>query len=119
MRDIVEKHQLAGLDAQERGFNRVVELDRNEGTYRAVLRYETVQIAAEDCTTEAEALQALVRQLHARGYAQLRSQMSFRGGTYCGSREPWIEYPDPERPVGTSGGFLSRLMGWFRRREER
>ncbi len=118
MPDIVEKHQLAGLDAQDRGFNRVVELDRTGGSYRAVLRYEAVQVVAEGCPTEAEALQALVRQLHGRGYAQLRSQMSFRGSTYCGSREPWIEYPDPERPSGTAHSFLSRLLGWFRRRGE-
>lgn len=119
MPDVVEKHQLAGLDAQERGFNRMVELDHNGGTYRAILRYETVQVAADGCATEAEALQELIRQLHAHGYAQLRSQMSFRGNTYCGSREPWIEYPDPERPAGVSGGVVSRLLGWFRLRKER
>lgn len=119
MPDVVEKHQLAGLDAQERGFNRMVELDRNGGTYRAILRYETVRVAADGCPTEAEALQELIRQLHAHGYAQLRSQMSFRGNTYCGSREPWIEYPDPERPAGKQGGFMARLLDWFRRRKER
>lgn len=118
MPEIVEKHQLAGLDAQDRGFNRVVELDRTEGTYRAVLRYETVQIAVDGCTTEAEALRELVRRLHAHGYAQLRSQMSFRGTVYCGSREPWIEYPDPDRPDGAPGGLVARLLGWFRRRKE-
>lgn len=119
MPEIIEKHQLAGLDAQDRGFNRVVELARMGGTYRAVLRYETVQVAADGCATEAEALQALVRQLHAQGYAQLRSQMSFRGSAYCGSREPWIEYPDPERPAGNPGGLVARLLGWFRRHQER
>ena len=119
MPDVVEKHQLAGLDAQERGFNRVVELDRNGGTYRAILRYETVQIDADGCATEAEALQELIRRLHDRGYAQLRSQMSFRGTTYCGSREPWIEYPDPERPAWATGGFVAWLLGWLRRYKER
>jgi len=118
MPEIVEKHQLAGLDAQDRGFNRVVEVDRDGGAYRAVLRYETVQIGVDGCTTEAEALLKLVRQLHAHGYAQLRSQMSFRGNAYCGSREPWIEYPDPERPDGAPGGLVARLLGWFRRRKE-
>ena len=119
MGDIVEKHQLAGLDSQERGFNRVVELDRVGGAYRAVLRYESVQIVTGGCTTAAEALHALIGQLHAHGYAQLRSQMSFRGTAYCGSREPWVEYPDPERRAGEPAGFAARLLEWFRRHKEK
>ncbi len=117
MADCIEKHLLAGLDARERGFSRVVELERAGTAYRAVLRYETAQIATDGHATEVVALQELIRQLHAYGYAQLRSQLSFRGNTYFGSREPWIEYPDPERPPGQSAGLIKRLVGWFSRLE--
>lgn len=109
----VEKHQLAGLDDRERGFNRIVEVARIGPAYRAVLMYETSQIITEGQETETAALQELIRQLHARGYTQLRSQLSFRGSSYFGSTEPWIEYSDPARPERRRG-FWSRLVGWFR-----
>jgi hypothetical protein len=115
MADCIEKHQLAGLDARERGFSREVELERVGTAYRAVLRYETAQITSDGHATEVVALQELIRQLHACGYAQLRSQLSFRGSTYYGTREPWIEYPDPDRATGPQSGILSRLIGLFRR----
>ncbi|MGH7259096.1 MAG: hypothetical protein ACREI9_00255 [Nitrospiraceae bacterium] len=115
MADCIEKHQLAGLDARERGFNRVVELERVGTAYRAVLRYETAQTTTEGHETESVALQELIRQLHACGYAQLRSQLSFRGNTYFGNREPWIEYPDPERVAQQQAGILSRLLSLFHR----
>jgi hypothetical protein len=113
--EIIEKHQLAGLDEHERGFNRVVELEGADGRCRAVLRYETTLLATNDCATPTDALGELIRLLHARGFQQLRSQLSFREHTYFGSREPWIEYPDPERSVRSLGSVLARLSGWLRR----
>jgi hypothetical protein len=114
--DCVEKHQLAGLDDRARGFNRTVDIERTGTACRAVLRYERVTMAVDGHDTEAAALHGLVRHLHERGYLQLRSQLSFRGDTYFGAREPWIEYPDPARPAGT-GTIVSRLLGWWRRRQ--
>jgi len=108
---IVEKHQLAGLDERARGFNRVVEVHRIECAYRAVLKYEVSQIAVEGDESGQAALQALIQQLHAGGFTQLRSQLSFRGADYMGSREPWIEYPDPHVPWIL--GILARWFGWL------
>jgi hypothetical protein len=114
-REIAEKYQLAGLDEHERGFNRVVELERADGMCRAVLRYETTLLATNDCATPADALIELIRLLHLRGFQQLRSQLSFREKVYFGSREPWIEYPDPARSVRSCGTVLDRLFGWLRK----
>jgi len=111
--ECVEKHQLAGLDDRERGFNRIVEVERIGPAYRVMLTYEMLQIVTEGQETETAALQELIRQLHARGYTQLRSQLSFRGSSYFGSKEPWIEYSDPARPERRRGVW-SRLIGWFR-----
>lgn len=118
-REIIEKHQLAGLDEYERGFNRVVEVERVDGMCRAVLRYETTLLATNNCATHTDALVELINQLHTRGFQQLRSQLSFRENTYFGSREPWIEYPDPERSVRSSNSAFARLFGWLRRKELR
>jgi hypothetical protein len=117
--DIVEKYQLAGLDEHERGFNRVVELERDGGRCRAVLRYETTLLVTDGCAIHADALVELIRLLHARGFRQLRSQLSFRENTYYGNREPWIEYPDPERSVRPPDGIIARLFDWLRQGEPR
>lgn len=108
--DCVEKHQLAGLDEQARGFNRVIEVERTGATYRATLQYEQTRLTADGHRTEAAALQGLVHHLHNRGYVQLRSQLSFRGADYLGNREPWIDYPDPAQPAS----LFARLVGWLR-----
>ena len=118
-KDIVEKHQLAGLDEHERGFNRAVELERDGDRYCAALRYETTLLMTDGCTTHADALVELIRLLHARGFRQLRSQLSFRDNTYFGNREPWIEYPDPESTVRSPDSILARLFGWLRQGEPR
>jgi len=107
----IEKHQLAGLDARARGFTRLAEVAQSEETYRASLRYETTIVVTNGKETKPAALQELIRLLQTRGYTQLRSQLSFNGNTYLGSQEPWIEYPDPERPPEPAWG----LFGWFRR----
>ena len=109
--DPVEKHQLAGFDDRTRGFNRVVEVRQVEQAYRAVLNYEAQHITADVSESGRAALDALIRQLHTDGFTQLRSQLSFRGTEYLGSREPWIEYPDPARP--RSAGMLARWFGWM------
>lgn len=109
--EVVEQHQLAGLDERERGFNRLVELNQQTGEYRAVLRYEAALVATGGCETAAAALNELIRLLHRRGYTQLRSRLAFRGHAYLGSREPWAEYPDPARPSRISWGLLE----WWRR----
>jgi hypothetical protein len=109
----VEKHQLAGFDERARGFNRVVEVRQVEQAYRAVLNYEAQHITADISASGHAALQALIRQLHANGFTQLRSQLSVRGGEYLGGREPWIEYPDPRRP--RFSGMLARWFDWLRK----
>lgn len=106
-----EKHQLAGFDARERGFNRPVEFLRTSSGFQASLRYETVHLVTSDSASTADALQQLIRLLQEQGYTQLRSQQSYRDGIYLGSQEPWIEYPDrqPEPEVGLLGLFKKWL----------
>ncbi len=106
-----EKHQLAGVDDRERGFNRVVHVDCQNDSYRAAFYYEKTWVRGESANTTAAALDVLVEAIQAKGYTQLRSRLSFRGEKDLGSQEPWIEYPDPERP---SRGFR-RLWGALRR----
>lgn len=110
----VNRHQLAGLDARERGFSRPVEVEAAGGGYRAILRYETVRVVTEPHDTPAAALEELIRMLQEQGYTQLRSQLSVRNGVYLGSQEPWIEYPDPERQPAASAGLIDRVLSWLR-----
>lgn len=114
--DGLDKYQLAGLDDRERGFTRPVELERAGEHYRAILRYETVRVSTDPQPTQDDALFRLIEHLQAKGYRQLRTQVSFRNGIYLGSQEMWIEYPDPPQPESESSGFVSRLMSWFRPR---
>ena len=112
--DCIEKHQLAGLDERARGFNRVVEIQRAGAACHAILQYEQTQVVADGHVTAADAVQVLIDRLHVQGYRQLRSQLSFRGTTYYGNREPWIEYPDPAEPVQLENLF-ARLVSWLHR----
>lgn len=109
-----EKHQLAGFDARERGFNRPVELVRTAAGFQAKLRYESTQIVTPDAPSAADALRHMIRLLQEQGYSQLRSQQSYRDGLYLGSQELWIEYPDrqPEPEVGLLGLFKTWLKRW-------
>ncbi|NGZ10866.1 MAG: hypothetical protein CV088_16015 [Nitrospira sp. LK70] len=109
----LDKHQLAGLDDRERGFSRPVEFGRAEEGYRAVLRYETVCVATEIYQTQDDALSSLIQTLQARGYRQLKTQMSFRDGVYLGSRELWVEYPDPPEAVPVPSGFFDKIKSWL------
>ena len=113
-----EKHQLAGLDARERGFSRPVVFEQADGGYQAILRYETTRVVTIAQATPVAALEELIRTLQGQGYSQLRSQLSVRGGTYLGSQEPWIEYPDPARSTEQEGGWLKRLLRSFMRQSE-
>jgi hypothetical protein len=109
---VAEKHQVAGLDERERGFNRLVEIGLSEGGYQASLRYETTLVTTDQCETGTAALSELIRLLQERGYRQLRSQLSFLDDRYLGSQEQWIEYQDPELSVGlhqATSGWLGRL----------
>lgn len=109
----IEKHQLAGFDDRERGFNRPVECEAGGAGFRAVLRYEQTRVAAEHPASAVEALNELVRILHRQGYRELRSQLSFKNGVYLGSQEPWVQYPDPvPEPVP---GLWENLVHWIRR----
>ena len=109
--EVIEKHQVAGLDDRARGFTRLVEVARSEGGYRASLRYETTMVVTGGTETKLAAVQEVIHLLQIRGFTQLRSQLSFSGSTYLGSQEPWIEYLDPERPPEPTWG----LFGWIRR----
>ena len=107
-----EKHQLAGFDARERGFNRPVEFLRTPSGYQATLRYESTHVVAPGAPSPAEALQQLIATLQQQGYTQLRSQQSYRNGVYLGSQELWVEYPDeqPKPEVGLLG-LLKKWLG--------
>jgi hypothetical protein len=119
--EIVEKYQVAGLDERERGFNRQAELERVKGQFRTTLRYETTTVVTEAQETTSIALLELIRLLQARGYTQLRSQLSFRGNTYLGTFGNWIEHPDAQRNLRTGAASVRRLwcrlvgkvLGWF------
>ncbi len=113
-----EKQQLAGLDPRERGFSRPVEFEQVEGGCRARLRYETTHTETAARETPGAALEELIRTLQGQGYTQLRTQLSVREGTYLGSQEPWIEYPDPDRPPEQSSWWFGRLLRCFQRRGE-
>ena len=113
-----EKHQLAGFDTRERGFSRPVVFEQADGGYQAMLRYETTRVVTTAHDTPGAALEELIRTLQGQGYSQLRSQLSVRGGTYLGSQEPWIEYPDPARSTEQEGGWLKRLFRCFVRHSE-
>jgi len=89
-------YQLAGLDPRERGFSRPVEVRED----------------APGDTQEA-ALQLLVATLHEQGYRQLKTQITFRSGTYLGSREAWVEYPDPPHAGRRGAGLVAAIRNWF------
>lgn len=110
-----DTYQLAGLDARERGFSRPVDLMHEEGRYRASLRYETTRIVAEPADNQEAALHLLIALLHGQGYRQLKTQISFRSGTYLGSRESWMEYPDPPSVAQRGAGLLTTIRNWFHR----
>ena len=113
-----EKHQLAGFDARERGFSRPIVFEQVDGGYQAILRYETTRVVTTTQVTPGAALEELIRMLQGQGYSQLRSQLSVRQGTYLGSQEPWIEYPDPARGTEQQGGWLKRVCRSFLRQSE-
>lgn len=73
-------------------------------------RYEKALVVTDTVETQAAALGLLVRLLHARGYTQLRSRLNFRGDSYLGTQELWIEYADPPPPEPAGG--LSRWLRW-------
>lgn len=110
----LDTYLLAGLDDRERGFSRPVEFEQGDDGYRAILRYESIRIETECHPTQNVALAVLIQTLQTRGYRQLRTQMSYRNGTYLGSQELWIEYPDAPQAEPTSSVFLAKLLNWFR-----
>jgi len=110
-----EKHLLAGLDERLRGFTRTVDIERREGAFRAIFRYEALVVESAGAESAAAALAEMVKSLQERGYTQLRTRLNFLGGAYLGSQETWVEYPDPERPAEPVG----RLVGLVRRMWER
>ena len=103
--DTPEKHLMAGLDERERGFSRSVEIERREGAFRAIFRYETLALESAGAGSAAAALAEMVRLLQERGYRQIRTRLIFLGGAYLGSQELWVDYADPERPPGAAGGW--------------
>lgn len=106
-------YHVSGLDDRDRGFNRQVHVMPCEGGFQARLRYELLQIEVDPVPLEEQALQHLMQALHARGYRQLRTQRIFIGDQYLGSRELWVEYPDPESFPASKKTWLSRLRRIF------
>ena len=108
-------YQLAGLDPRERGFSRPVEVRGEDRRYRASLRYEATHVVTELEDTQEAALQLLIATLHGQGYRQLKTQISFRSGTYLGSQESWVEYPDPPLAGRRGAGLVAAIRNWFHR----
>ena len=102
-------YQLAGLDPQERGFSRPVEIVSDDRHHRATLRYEAERIVTEAASQDA-AVERLIATLQGQGYRQLKMQVSFRNGMYLGSREAWTEYPDPPPAFRR---WLTVLSSWL------
>jgi len=119
MPDVIEKHQVAGLDEKERGFNRQIDVERTDDGYRAILRYEQTLVETAACETSIKTLDELISMLRDRGYTQLRSRLNFKGEAYLGTQEPWIEYPDPDHPLNYQQEIPSeqfaRRTGWISR----
>ncbi len=105
---VSEKHQLAGVDERERGFNRLVEIARDPAGCSAHFRYEAVVVTTTALDSESAALAAMISLLQQRGYTQLRSRLSFKGTVYFGSQEEWIEYPDPS--AAQSDGLWAKIV---------
>ena len=118
MADVVEQHQVAGLDERNRGFNRQIDVERVDGGFRAILRYEQTLVRTDPREVTAQAIDDLVRLLRERGYTQLRSRRNFQGAAYLGTQEPWIEYADPDGPPEDERmpqDQLARRTGWIAR----
>ena len=109
-----EKHLLSGLDDRRRGFSRQLEISSVEGGYYSALQYEKLSLTSSGLSTKEQALLWVVQELQSRGYRQLRSRLSFRGGTYFGSLEAWTEYPDQEQATGPPQSLLERLGALWR-----
>jgi hypothetical protein len=109
-----EKHLLSGLDDRRRGFSRQVEISSVEDRFCSALQYEKLSLTSSGLATKEDALLWIVQALHSRGYRQLRSRLSFRGGTYFGSLEAWIEYPDPEEKTEPPRNFRQKLRGLWK-----
>lgn len=106
-------YQVGGLDHCERGFTRQIEVRETAGAYEAVLRYETLRIDVKEQPNECVALEQLIRELHQRGYTQLRTRLQFKGETYLGSQELWSEYADPAFP--TRWGLFEKTLRFIRK----
>ncbi len=109
-----EKHLIAGLDERARGFTRMVSVEPQAEAFRASLQYETHLVVSADADSPSAALADLAHRLHERGYTQLRSRLTFAGGTYLGSQEQWVEYADPERAPETGGGLFGLVRRLWR-----
>jgi hypothetical protein len=115
-KEIIEKYQIAGLDERLRGFSRLLEMEAAGDRRRAVFRYEQTLLETPECDTSREALDEVARLLRDRGFSQLRVRLDFRGETYLGTQEPWVDYPDPEgiEPAhGLVSEQLARRSGWI------
>jgi hypothetical protein len=110
-----DTYQLAGLDSRERGFSRPVEVRQEAQRYRASLRYEATHVVTEPADTHEAALHLLIAALHGQGYRQLKTQVSFHRGIYVGSRESWVEYPDPPPTARRGSGLAAAIRHWFHR----
>ena len=109
-----DSYQLAGLDPRERGFSRPVEVVADDRQFRATLRYEAARIVTEAASQDA-AVGRLIETLHGQGYRQLKTQISFRNGTYLGTREAWTEYPDP---LPAFRRLLATLRSWLQKAKD-
>lgn len=94
---IIEIHQLEGQDDRDRVFNRRIEVHRSDKGYRAMFHYEGLTLESEPKRTVSDCLIELVGRLQEIGFHRLRSKLNFRGQRYLAEREPWFDYPDPDK----------------------
>ncbi|MCZ6801600.1 MAG: hypothetical protein O7F12_14050 [Nitrospirae bacterium] len=106
-------YQITGLDDQERGFSRQVEVSEEAGKYLALFRYEKIRVEMAGDETESATIEALIHQLHQQGYTQLQTRLQFQGETYLGTQEFWTEYPDPIREQPESESWWRKMLRSF------
>lgn len=107
-------YQITGLDDQERGFTRQIEVSDRNGAFIALFRYEKIRVEIQEQETESATIEELIGHLHQKGYTQLQTRLQFQGETYLGTQELWTEHSDPIQEQLESESWWKKIVRRFR-----